>query len=54
MALWMKPEDVINGYVNGLRKRYMSAFSYFAVALTLGSIYMFIFLGIGLWTTYLL
>lgn len=43
MALWMKPEDVINGYVNGLRKRYMSAFSYFAVALTIGSIYMFIF-----------
>lgn len=42
-ALFIKPEDVINGYVNGLRKRYMSAFSYFAVALTLGSIYLFLF-----------
>ena len=43
IALWVQPEDVINGYINGLRKRYMSAFSYFAVALTLGSIYIFLF-----------
>lgn len=43
LALWTQPEDVINGYIDGLRKRYMSAFSYFAVALTLGSIYMFVF-----------
>ena len=43
IALFTKPEDVIDGYVQGVRKRYMSAFSYFAVALTLGSIYMFLF-----------
>lgn len=43
IALWTQPEDVINGYINGLRKKYMSAFSYFAVALTLGSIYIFVF-----------
>ncbi|WP_299148362.1 DUF3667 domain-containing protein [uncultured Dokdonia sp.] len=41
--LFTKPEDVINGYIGGLRKRYMSAFSYFAVALTIGSIYIFLF-----------
>jgi hypothetical protein len=27
----------------GMRKRYMSAFSYFAVALTLSSLYLFVF-----------
>lgn len=43
LALWTRPDDVINGYINGLRKKYMSAFSYFAVALTLGSIYIFVF-----------
>lgn len=42
-ALFKKPEDVIDGYVQGVRKRYMSAFSYFAVALTLGSVYIFLF-----------
>jgi len=41
--LFTKPEVVINGYIGGLRKRYMSAFSYFAVALTIGSIYIFLF-----------
>lgn len=43
ISLWTEPEDVINGYITGLRKRYMSAFSYFAVALTVGSIYIFLF-----------
>lgn len=43
LCLFTKPEDVINGYIGGMRKRYMSAFSYFAVALTLASLYMFVF-----------
>jgi hypothetical protein len=43
LCLFSKPEDVINGYIGGMRKRYMSAFSYFAVALTLASLYMFVF-----------
>jgi hypothetical protein len=43
LCLFSKPEDVINGYIGGMRKRYMSAFSYFAVALTLSSLYMFVF-----------
>ncbi|TVZ50967.1 DUF3667 domain-containing protein [Dokdonia sp. Hel_I_53] len=43
ISLFTKPENVIDGYVDGLRKRYMSAFSYFAVALTISSFYYFIF-----------
>jgi len=42
MALFTKPEDVIDGYINGTRKKYISAFSYFAIALTITGIYMFI------------
>jgi len=41
--LFKQPEDVIDGYINGLRKRYMSAFSYFAIALTITSFYTFVF-----------
>jgi len=33
-ALFKKPEDVIDGYMKGMRKKYLPAFSYFAVALT--------------------
>lgn len=42
IALLTKPEDVIVGYVNGVRKKYISAFGYFAIALTLAGIYIFI------------
>lgn len=41
--LFKQPEDVIDGYINGLRKRYMSAFGYFAIALTITSFYTFVF-----------
>ena len=43
IVLFTAPEDVIHGYVEGLRKKYMSAFGYFAVALTITSIYTFFF-----------
>ncbi|WP_405252176.1 DUF3667 domain-containing protein [Dokdonia sp. Asnod3-C12] len=43
IVLFTAPEDVIHGYVEGLRKRYMSAFGYFAVALTITSVYTFFF-----------
>jgi len=43
IALFKRPEDVVNGYVNGVRKRYLSAFSYFAISLTLLGIYAFVF-----------
>lgn len=42
IALFTKPEDVIDGYINGTRKKYLSAFSYFAISITLAGIYMFI------------
>lgn len=41
-ALFKKPEDVIDGYMRGMRKKYLPAFSYFAVALTVAGIYAFI------------
>ena len=43
IVLFTAPEDVIHGYVEGLRKKYRSAFGYFAVALTITSIYTFFF-----------
>lgn len=39
--LFIKPEAVIDGYINGLRKRYINAFGYFAISLTVTSIYTF-------------
>jgi len=42
LALFTKPEDVIGGYINGVRKRYMSAFGYFALSLSIAGIYVFI------------
>lgn len=41
--LFNKPEDVIGGYIDGMRKRYLSAFSYFAISLTLTGLYFFVF-----------
>ncbi|MCC4212432.1 DUF3667 domain-containing protein [Leeuwenhoekiella parthenopeia] len=41
-ALFTKPEDVIGGYIDGVRKKYLSAFGYFAISLTVAGIYVFI------------
>lgn len=43
IAMFTKPDEVIGGYINGLRKRYLSAFSYFAISLTLSGLYLFVF-----------
>lgn len=40
--LFTKPKDVIDGFINGLRKRYINVFSYFAISLTIASLYTFI------------
>ncbi|WP_378177654.1 DUF3667 domain-containing protein [Aquimarina sp. SS2-1] len=40
--LFTKPKNVIDGYINGLRKRYLNVFSYFAISLTIASLYSFI------------
>lgn len=41
-ALFTKPEDVIGGYIDGVRKKYLSAFGYFAISLTVAGIYVFV------------
>ena len=35
LHLFTKPEVVIDGYINGTRKKYVNVISYFAIALTL-------------------
>lgn len=42
LTLFRRPEDVISGYMKGMRKKYLPAFSYFAVALTVAGIAAFI------------
>lgn len=42
VKLFTKPEDVINGYITGTRKKYADVISYFAIALTLSGLQMFI------------
>jgi hypothetical protein len=42
ISLFNKPEDVIGGYIKGTRKKYVNVISYFAIALTLSGLQMFI------------
>lgn len=42
LHLFIKPEEVINGYINGLRKRYINAFGYFAISITITGFYSFL------------
>ena len=40
--LFTKPEIVIDGYIKGTRKKYVNAISYFAIAITLSGLQLFI------------
>lgn len=40
--LFKKPEVVIGGYINGTRKKYINAFGYFTIAVTISSLFYFI------------
>ena len=40
--LFSRPEEVILGYMKGVRKRYANPVSYFAIALSLTGLWMFI------------
>jgi hypothetical protein len=40
--LFIKPEKVIGGYVNGVRKKYLNPFSYYAIAITVSGLLFFI------------
>ena len=42
IALFTKPDDVIGGYINGVRKTYVNPISYLGLALTLGGLSIFI------------
>ncbi len=42
LHLFSKSEVVIDGYINGTRKRYVNAISYFAIALTMSGLNIFI------------
>lgn len=39
--LLIKPQEVTNGYLEGVRKRYMQPFAYMVISLTIYSIYMY-------------
>ncbi|MFD1614363.1 DUF3667 domain-containing protein [Gelatiniphilus marinus] len=40
--LFKKPEDVIESYINVTRKKYVNVISYFAIAITITGLYIFI------------
>ncbi|WP_439153170.1 DUF3667 domain-containing protein [Winogradskyella sp.] len=40
--LFKKPEEVIDGYVNGTRKKYIDALQYFAISLTFAAVQVFL------------
>ena len=42
IALFIKPEDVIEGYINGVRKKYIGVITYYAIALTVLGFQMFL------------
>lgn len=42
--LFKKPEEVIGGYIEGVRKRYIHAFGYFTVAVTISGFFYFVVL----------
>lgn len=42
--LFTKPEEVIVGYIDGVRKRYINVIQYFAISLTIVGIQFFIFI----------
>jgi hypothetical protein len=42
IQLFKKPEDVIVGYINGTRKKYVNVISYFALAITLSGLQIYV------------
>lgn len=43
LGLFSKPEVVIGSYIDGTRKKYINAFGYFTIAVTLSSFFWFVF-----------
>ncbi|MDO6470350.1 DUF3667 domain-containing protein [Maribacter sp. 1_MG-2023] len=42
--LFTKPDEVIGGYINGVRKKYLNPTSYFTIAITLGGGYLLMYI----------
>ncbi|TCK68663.1 uncharacterized protein DUF3667 [Winogradskyella wandonensis] len=42
LNLFKRPEDVIAGYINGVRKKYVNPISYLALAISIGGLYVII------------
>lgn len=42
ISLVKSPEDVINGYVNGVRKKYINPISFFAISITISGVYLYL------------
>lgn len=42
IALFKRPEDVIVGYIDGTRKKYVDVIAYFALAITLSGLQLFV------------
>lgn len=40
--LFSRPDQVITGYINGVRKKYLNPVSYFMIAITLGGLFVYI------------
>lgn len=40
--LFSRPDDVIVGYINGVRKKYLNPISYFTIAISLGGLFVYI------------
>ena len=43
VSLFTKPEEVIGGYIHGLRKKYLNPISYFTIAIALGGLFIFLY-----------
>jgi len=41
--LFTKPDEVIGGYINGVRKKYLNPISYFTIAITLGGLFAYVY-----------
>jgi hypothetical protein len=42
IGLFLKPEQIIDSYINGTRKKYVDVISYFAIAVTISGLQVFI------------
>ena len=42
LVLFKNPNDVIGGYINGTRKKYVNVISYFALAITVSGLYLLV------------